>query len=184
MTIQKKMIYLSISAAVIILFSITAQTMSNNANDLIGEMNNKRYLSYVLADEFSQTSMDLTRLCRTYVATGEQKYWDAYWDIVKWRNGEIPRPNYVNEDLYRGEIKKQIDIMKELGFSKKEFALLKEASANSNGLIATEDQAMKTIKQGKVIDGPLKPNSNETPQQFALRIVFDERYHEEVSKIM
>ena len=184
MTIQKKMIYLTISAAVIILFSITAQTMSNNANDSIGEMNNKRYLSYVLADEFRQTSMDLTRLCRTYVATGEQKHWDAYWDIVKWRNGEIPRPNYVNEDLYRGEIKKQIDIMKELGFSKKEFALLKEASANSNSLIATEDQAMKTIKQGKVIDGPLKPNSNETPQQFALRIVFDERYHEEVSKIM
>ena len=85
MTIQKKMIYLSISAAVIILFSIIAQTMSNNANDLTGEMNNTRYLSYVLADEFRQTSMDLTRLCRTYGATGEQKYWDAYWNIVKWK---------------------------------------------------------------------------------------------------
>ena len=81
-------------------------------------------------------------------------------------------------------LKKQIDIMKELGFSTLEFKLLKEASANSDGLIATEDQAMKTIKQGRVVDGPLKPNPNETPQQFALRIVFDERYHGEVSKIM
>jgi methyl-accepting chemotaxis protein len=118
------------------------------------------------------------------VSTGEQRYWDAYWDIVNWRNGKIPRPEYVNKDLYRNKLKKQIDIMKELGFSSQEFKLLKEASANSDGLIATEDQAMKTIKQGKVVDGPLKPNPNETPQQFALRIVFDERYHGEVSKIM
>ncbi|MCH1520049.1 MAG: methyl-accepting chemotaxis protein [SAR324 cluster bacterium] len=118
------------------------------------------------------------------MSTGEQRYWDAYWDIVNWRNGKIPRPEYVNKDLYRNKLKKQIDIMKELGFSTQEFKLLKEASANSDGLIATEDQAMKTIKQGRVVDGPLKPNPNETPQQFALRIVFDERYHGEVSKIM
>ena len=40
-TIQKKMVYLSISAAIIILFSVIAQTMSNNANDLIGEIENR-----------------------------------------------------------------------------------------------------------------------------------------------
>ena len=55
-----------------------------------------RYLSYLLADEFRQTSMDLTRLCRSFIASGQQKYWDAYWNIVKWRNGEIPRPADVD----------------------------------------------------------------------------------------
>lgn len=39
--------------------------------------------------------MDLTRLGRSYVATGDTKYRDAYWDIVKWRNGDIERPDYV-----------------------------------------------------------------------------------------
>ena len=74
--------------------------------------------------------------------------------------------------------------MTELGFSETEFALLKEASNNSNALIATETQAMETIKQGKIVEGPLKPNAGETPQQFALRIVFDDLYHGEVKKIM
>ncbi|MBC8257465.1 MAG: hypothetical protein H8E38_00460 [SAR324 cluster bacterium] len=184
MGIKKMMINLSLAAVLIIVLSIISQTMSRDSNDVSNETQKTRYLSYVLADEFRQTSLDLTRLCRTYVSTGEQKYWDAYWEIVNWRNGKVPRPDYVNKDLYRNKLRKQIDIMKELGFSAQEFKLLKEASANSDGLIATEDQAMKTIKLGRFVDGPQKPNPNETPQQFALRIVFDEQYHGEVSKIM
>ena len=184
MGIKKMMINLSLAAVLIIVLSIISQTMSRDSNDVSNETQKTRYLSYVLADEFRQTSLDLTRLCRTYVSTGEQKYWDAYWEIVNWRNGKVPRPDYENKDLYRNKLRKQIDIMKELGFSAQEFKLLKEASANSDGLIATEDQAMKTIKLGRFVDGPQKPNPNETPQQFALRIVFDEQYHGEVSKIM
>ncbi len=184
MTIKRKMIYLSIAAAIVILGSIIAQLMSGGANNAGNKTHKTRYLSYIVADEFRQTSMDLTRLCRTYVSTGEQKHWDAYWDIVNWRAGKKSRPSYVNKDLYRGKVKPQADIMKELGFSDKEFALLQEASNNSNALIATETQAMETIKQGRIVDGPLKPKSGETANQFALRIVFDDRYHGEVVKIM
>ncbi len=184
MTIKTRMIYLSIAAAFVILGSIVAQLMSSGANETGNKTHETRYLSYIVADEFRQTSMDLTRLCRTYVSTGEQRYWDAYFDIVNWRSGKQPRPSYVNKDLYRGKVKKQSDIMKELGFTKTEFALLQEASNNSNALIATETQAMETVKQGKIVDGPLQANSGESPQQFALRIVFDDRYHGEVKKIM
>ena len=184
MTIKKRMIFLAITAVVIIVGSIIAQLMSGSVNKEGNGTHGTRYLSYIIADEFRQTSMDLTRLCRTYVSTGEQKHWNAYWDIVNWRAGKQPRPSYVNKDLYRGKVKKQSDIMKELGFSKTEFALLQEASNNSNALIATEDQAMKTIKEGKIVDGPMKPKPDETPQQFALRIVFDDAYHGEVVKIM
>ncbi len=184
MTIKLKMIILSIAAAFVILGSIAAQLMSSNANDGGNATHGTRYFSYIVADEFRQTSMDLTRLCRTYVSTGEQKYWDAYFDIVNWRAGKLARPDYVNKDLYRGQVKPQTDIMKELGFSEKEFALLKEASANSNALIATETQAMETVKQGRIVDGPMKANPGEIPKQFALRIVFDAAYHGEVVKIM
>jgi len=184
MTIRLKLIILSVAAAIVILGSIAAQLFSSNASDDGNATHKTRYLSYIVADEFRQTSMDLTRLCRTYVSTGEQKYWDTYFNIVNWRAGKIARPDYVNKDLYRGKVKLQSDIMKELGFSKNEFDLLKEASANSNALIATETQAMESIKQGKIIDGPMQSNPGETPKQFALRIVFDDGYHREVTKIM
>ncbi len=184
MTVKKKMICLIIAAIFVISGSVVSQLISRDANDAGNETHTTRYMSYLIADEFRQTSMDLTRLCRTYVATGKEKYRDAYWDIVNWRAGEISRPDYVSKDLYRGRVKKQTDIMKELGFTKKELALLQDASNNSNALIATEEQAMKTIEKGRVVEGPRKPDPGETPREFALRIVFDHRYHGEVVKIM
>ena len=55
----------------------------------------KRYKSYLLADELRQSSDDLTWFARTYVVTAESKYEEAYWEILKIRNGEAPRPkNY------------------------------------------------------------------------------------------
>ncbi len=188
MTIKNKLIFLTGIAVASLSISMVCSTIADRAERHVRvrmhEANQNRYLSYVLANEFRQTSEDLTRLCRTYVATGEQIYWDQYWDIVKWRNGDIPRPAYVNENLYRGKKKEQRQIMKELGFSEKEFALLREASANSADLIALEDQAMKTIKEAEIVDGVAQARQGETPGQFALRIVFDDQYHTEVEKIM
>ena len=81
-----------------------------------------------------------------------------WWEDGRSKSDRLNHPlKYAEKNI---NLISNLVLRKILGFSKKEFALLKEASANSDGLIATEDQAMKTIKQGKVIDGPLKPNSN------------------------
>jgi len=172
--------------AIILLISaaIFSQNIASSKNEEQNKSSHTRYLSYILADEFRQTSMDLTRLGRVYVATGEQKYWDAYWDIVKWRSGEIKRPEYVDELLYRGQLKKQSEIMKELNFTSQEFALLDEAGVNSAALIKTETQAMESIKAGQIIQGPFSPLVGENVRDFALRIVFNDDYHGEVTKIM
>lgn len=54
-----------------------------------------RYKSYQAADELRQSSDDLTRLGRTYVVTGDDKYEKMYMDILDIRNGKKPRPeNY------------------------------------------------------------------------------------------
>jgi len=113
-----------------------------------------------------------------------QKYFDAYWTIVKWRNGEIARPTNVDKHLYPNVVRKQSDIMKELEFSPQEFSLLKKASDNSNALIATEDQAMRSVQANEFIAGPHQPTANETIREFALRIVFNGQYHTEVTNIM
>ncbi|MCF6203477.1 MAG: methyl-accepting chemotaxis protein [Methylococcaceae bacterium] len=128
--------------------------------------------------------MDLTRLARTYVATGEQRYWNKYFDIVNWRNGKTPRPDSVNRELYPNQNKAQLEIMRELKFSDKEFELLSQASAASNDLIKTETQAMESIRQGMFVKGPFVPLLDESLKHFSLRILFDDNYHKEVVKIM
>ena len=184
MTIKTRLLGIFLVIIMLDFGAIVAQTIVSSKNDEQVNSSTTRYLSYILADEFRQTSMDLTRLCRTYVATGEQKYWDAYWEIVKWRSGDIARPDYVDAALYRGQVKKQSSIMKELNFSPDEFKLLNQASANSNSLIATETQAMESIKAGVIIKGPFTPLANEGVNEFALRIVFNNEYHQEVKNIM
>ncbi|GAB3039435.1 methyl-accepting chemotaxis protein [Bowmanella dokdonensis] len=128
--------------------------------------------------------MNLTRLARSYAATGQQKYWDAYFDIVNWRSGKTARPVDVNEALYPGQKIAQKNIMQELNFSAEELALLDEAAGYSNALIETETQAMESVRQDRVVAGPFAPLPGESVQSFALRILFDDQYHQEVDKIM
>jgi len=184
MTIKKKLIAILIAIVLLVTGAIVAQNIANIKNSQQAQASKTRYLSYLLADEFRQTSLDLTRLCRSFVTTGEQKYWDAYWQIIKWRNGEIPRPASVDAALYPGVKKKQSDIMRELNFSNQEFDLLALANKNSNALVATESQAMQSIKSGHIVDGPFKALPGEDVQSFALRIVFDNAYHSEAAKIL
>jgi len=183
-TIKARLIGVFAVVTVLIVGAIASQTLTSHRNTQQITQAQTRYLSYILADEFLQTSLDLTRLCRTYIATGDGKYFDAYLNIVKWRNGEVARPNSVNEKLYPGKIKKQSDIMRELNYSSQEFAFLKEASNKSNALISTETQAMMSIQSGNFIDGPHQPNTGESVKDFALRIVFNTAYHDEVVSIM
>jgi methyl-accepting chemotaxis protein len=183
MRIKTRLIAILVAIMVLMLIAILCQEITTYKNEDQKESSRNRYLSYLLADEFRQTSMDLTRLSRTYVVTGEQKYWDAYNDIVNWRAGNKARPSNVNESLYPGQLIKQSDIMAELEFSRKEFDFLEQASENSNLLIATETQAMASIKAGRIISGPFKPYSGESVKAFSLRIVFDNQYHNEVRAI-
>ncbi len=97
-----------------------------------------RYKSYLIADELKQSSDDLTRYCRSYVSTGNDIFEKKYWEIIDIRNGKKPRKN--------GRIISLQDSMKTLGFTDKEFNLLKKAEQNSNNLIWTETLAFNAMK--------------------------------------
>lgn len=184
MKIKTKLIGLLSVALVFILLAIFTEFISLFKNEEQTSVAQQRYLSFAVADEFRHTSMDLTRLARTFVATGDQKYWDQYFHIIAWRSGKADRPASVNKELSPNIKISQLDIMKSLNFSEKEFEYLKVASAASQGLIATETQAMETIKQGKYVDGPFKMDADQALTAFALKLVFDNNYHNEVGKIM
>src|SRR3954465_7596237 len=51
-----------------------------------------REQSLLLAAELRQSSDDLTRMVRTYVATGTRAYRDQYQEILDIRDGRRPRP--------------------------------------------------------------------------------------------
>ena len=114
----------------------------------------QKYRSYLLADNFRQSSDDLTRMVRTYAETGDRQFRDQYNAVIEIRNGTRPRP----EDYHRiywdfvagGEAKPRpdgaaasmTDLMKQAGFTSEEFAMLDEAAKRSDALVKLETEAM------------------------------------------
>lgn len=148
---------------------------------LLNESQIVRYQSFLLANELRQSSEDLTTLARTYVATQDTKYESKYWEVLAVRSGEKPRPDGRKVALK--------SLMKEAGFTQEEFAKLKESEELSNELVKIETIAMNAIK-GKIeaVNKDLMIKSSngkiESNQAFAIRLMFDEKYHAEKVKIM
>ncbi|GLQ71846.1 methyl-accepting chemotaxis protein [Vibrio penaeicida] len=156
-----------------------------------------RYASYQVADELRQSSDDLTRLARTYALTANADYESMYMDILAIRNGEKPLPEkyhqiYWDLVINYGEKPKPDGItvsiqqrMKDLGFSDKEFSLLKEAQSNSDALVNLEVKAMNAVK-GIFLD----PNSGQytvkgdPDTSMAAELLHSKTYHVEKAKIM
>lgn len=155
-----------------------------------------RYQSYLLADELRQSSDDLTRLARTYVVTGDARYEQQYQDILDIRNGKKPRPAHY-ERIYwdfvaagvpvpasTGPAVPLAELMRKAGFSEQEFAKLREAQANSDGLVKTEVIAMNAVK-GRFDDGSGNFTKTGPPDlELARAIMHDAAYHSNKAKIM
>ncbi|RLS33647.1 MAG: methyl-accepting chemotaxis protein [Planctomycetota bacterium] len=147
----------------------------------------RRFRSYLLADELRQSSDDLTRLARTYVVTGDEKFRRQYQAVLDIRNGVIPRPE-APERIYwdfmavdgekprpDGTAVKLLDLMRRQGFTEEEFAKLRVSQANSDGLVTLETIAMDSIAAGK--DGEL-------PVRGAILSLHGDEYHREKTRIM
>ncbi len=188
-----------VSSAVIVAlfvgFVSVVYLMLGNQKDLLRAAD-VRYKSYLLADELRQSSDDLTRLARTYVVTGDASYEQQYWDVLAIRNGEKPRPQHYERiywDFVAADGKKPSadgekvslqTLMKELGFTDQEFAKLKEAQANSDGLVNIETVAMNAVK-GLFNDGSGKFTKKGNPDiEMAKNLMHSREYHVEKAKIM
>ncbi|HLA34616.1 MAG TPA: methyl-accepting chemotaxis protein [Rhodocyclaceae bacterium] len=167
-----------------------------NATQTVDEINQRRFLSYQLADELRQSSDDLTRLGRTYVVTGDAEYERQYMAVLDIRNGRAPRPKDYHriywDFLAAGESKPRPDtesiplqeLMKRAGFADAEFAKLKEAQANSDGLVGLEVKAMNAVK-GKFEDGQGGyTKTGEPDMELARKLVHSKEYHKFKAQIM
>lgn len=183
MKLSKTFVMIGVVTITLVSTAIILNVVSASYKTQIEEKHVERFLAFDIADEFRHTSMNLTRFARTYAATGLQIYWDNYWDIVNWRAGEIPRPDFVHKDLFPGEKVAQKEVMQRVGYTDAEFQMLKEIGDMSNELIALEDQAMQSVRDGSIIDGPETGLIGETVQEFAVRVLYSDFYHKEVYEI-
>lgn len=156
-----------------------------------------RYRSYQLATELRQSSDELTRFARTYVVTGDPRWEAMYWDTLAIRNGAKPRPDRyeaVYWDIAAVDPTFRADApatamplgqrMAKLGFSAEEIGKLKEAEANSNGLVNIEKIAMNAVK-GLFQDARGEFTVRKKPDpDLARRLMHDRAYHEAKAEIM
>jgi len=153
--------------------------------------------SYNIANELRQSSDDLTRMARTYVSTGNAIYEQYYFKILAIRNGEAPRPKkYPSTYWYTslatdstslsnlGEPVPLHTLMHEMGFTEKEFSLLRKSQSRSDTLVRLERQAFAAMK-GLFDDGNGNFTIKGKPNRaFATNLLFSPQYNEAKVSIM
>jgi methyl-accepting chemotaxis protein WspA len=139
--------------------------------------------SLALSAELRQSSDELTRLARTYVVTGDARHEKAYWQVLAVRDGREPRADGRRVALRA--------LMEQAGFTERELALLKQAEDKSNALVAIETAAFQAMRGRFMPTGaPASRNPDDYSRSsapdpvFAARVMHDERYHSEKSRIM
>jgi signal transduction histidine kinase len=154
------------------------------------------FQSYQLADELRQSSDDLTRLARSYVATGNEEFEREYWAVLDIRNGKIPRPmdyhriywDLVTTDRPKPRPDGPAIALRELmireGFTDAEFAKLAAAQKYSDALVQTEKIAMNAVR-GLFDDGTGSFIVKRAPDRaLAMTLMNDEAYHDNKARIM
>ncbi|WP_293762618.1 EAL domain-containing protein [uncultured Aquitalea sp.] len=159
-----------------------------HAEKAIDHANDNRHLSLMLTHELRQSSEDLTRMVRTYVATSDAGYKRHYEEILAIRDGRANRPvDYQNvywdlvlEDDRRPEPaqpgKPLLQRMRDAGFTEEEMNLLSQAKAHSDALTRTERQAISLMENGQ--------GDMESRRRQAITILHDRAYHHAKAAIM
>ena len=165
----------------------------------LGKLNdaeNVRYASFLAADELRQSSDDLTRMARAYVATGDPKFERIYFDILAIRNGDKERPPHYERgywDLILGHanfepaLGPRISLrsrMKKLGLTAAELAKLAKAESRSNQLVERERRAFNAMK-GLFQESTGEFSVKGAPDTaLASSLLHNESYHSTKAEIM
>ncbi len=141
-----------------------------------------RQKSFLLAGELQQSSENLTNYVRMYAVTGEETFATAYWDVVKVRSGDAPRPSGLL--IASGQRVSLTRLMEEAGFTSDELGLLQQAGKLSDGLILLETEAMHAVKGEFRDDAGGFTKKGQPDTALAARLVFSKEYRDHVRKIM
>lgn len=151
---------------------------------LLGELvviEQHRTESIQLARELRTGSRELTHAAQTFISTGKVAFEKKYYDILRVRMGEAPRP--ANQNIAPGERIPLLELFKN-SVKPDEYELLQTALGNSLRLTSLEQEAMNASKgvfpnsQGRyaVRGAPDVP--------MALDMLFSDSYQHELQAVL
>lgn len=172
----------------LIVFSILF-TVYVYAEKRIDYANEIRHHSFNLANELRQSSDDLTRAARTYVANGNPIYKQHYQEIIDLRNGKHPRPPYYqftfwdltlpdnqHSNLATGETIPLMELIRRSGSSAIELEKLAEAKQKSDQLTSIEIKAMSLFESSQ--------RMGDANHIKALQMLHNDAYNQAKAEIM
>ena len=153
--------------------------------------------SSAIARQYQQNSAFLTQFVRSFVATGDAKYEQAYNDCIAISGGTKATPLNYDRGIYwsiflgsgqrpsyDGQTRAYSDVMKDLNFSQEMFDFLALSKSRSEDLVKLEVQAMDIIKSiPRNPDGSI-PDEYKARQLEAIELVNGKNYEGRVSEIM
>ena len=147
-----------------------------------------RLEALLLAEEMLHSSNDLTRMARTYVATGNPIFKRYFLEILEIRHGTRPRPlNYSPtywhmvaagkiEAVAYGQPVSLLEKFRRSGLKEEEFALLEESLKRSDKLANVEKRAFAAF-EGLYDDGTGNFAVRGTPdRELAIQLLFNHDY--------
>ncbi len=166
-------------SAVALIFSLIVVYKSDMA---INESRSTISKSLILANELRESSRSLTTAVRKFAATGDERFAKEYDDIVRVREGKIPRPQV--SQIAPGQTISLNELMKQAHFSDRELQLLQLAANLSNRLISLEMESMTAMRGMFPDDRGQYTVVGKPDKEKALNLVFSDAYNSEVDKIM
>ncbi|MBD1390970.1 diguanylate cyclase [Neiella sp. HB171785] len=191
--------FLIIFTMLLVMLMVTASCiqMINYHSDRAIKAEGQRTELLKVANDLRQSSDDLTRMARSFVATGQPKFEGYFKQILDIRAGAAPRPANYNSvywdyitALYEGYLPKHgpaislVEQFQQLGVTDQELSILNKALARSDQLAVIETEALNAMKgrfkdhQGDYsISGP-------ADRQFAESLLYSQQYHQAKAMIM
>jgi polar amino acid transport system substrate-binding protein len=163
---------------------------------LVAEAKQQRVESLRLVDLLRQTSDDLTRMARTYAATGENRFRDYFNRILEIRAGQSARPLDYDRVYWDYVVATGIPpradaepvalsaLFERRGFSAEELNLLRRAERESNRLAELEERAINAVQGLFLNESGEFAVTAEPDLLLAQQLLYGEAYHSAKSAIM
>ena len=155
--------------------------------------NEWQFRSVMLALSLKESSADLAKNVRAYIATRDERYKEEYWNIVAVRQGEAPATVLENNTSY--QLATQGLLVEQQGkvafttwlqlfnITAEELALIAEAERQSTTLIKLEEHAMNMVKDIYPDTDKHDKPEGEPNQAAALALLYSNDYNHALRNI-
>ncbi len=180
---------MGLMACILVAMNYCVCTWITACHDDIAAANQNRVELLSLANELRDSSNELTRMARSYVATGDPKFKKCFQLVQAFRSGQANRPEDYSKNYWDLKLADEaadfdtvdspgvslLQRLRKAGVTDAEERVFRLSQDNSTKLVATESIAMAMVDRA--------PNDPHTRLK-AIELLFSPEYHKEKAQIM